>query len=201
VQSVTRHIQLDSHVCHSPPPSPAGTPHLSSRPLQGRVESTRPRPQAAERAAVCGVPHTGIQVNDGGGAVMAAGNVRGREGVVVAGDSWHFAGAASRTCACATAGEFSRSYLHHEPPSTHPPLSRPPPLPPPHNTPCLTLNVGSAWADGCLIASTTCIARFNYHHGDHEQQHDVDLERSAADTRHATMLAESCDGVSLLLLR
>jgi hypothetical protein len=55
----------------------------------------------------------------------------------------------------------------------------------------------SAWADGFLIASVSCIARLNKQ----QQLHcAVDLERSAADTLHASFIAESCDGVRLLLL-
>ena len=53
----------------------------------------------------------------------------------------------------------------------------------------------SAWADGCLIASMSSVAHFHQHERELQPSYDVDLERSAADTRHATMLAQSCDGV------
>lgn len=59
----------------------------------------------------------------------------------------------------------------------------------------------SAWADGCLIASMSSVAHFHEHEHRLQPSYDVDLERSAADTRHATMLAQSCDGVSELTRR
>lgn len=54
----------------------------------------------------------------------------------------------------------------------------------------------SAWADGCLIASMSSVAHFHQHQHELQPSYDVDLERSAADTRRASMLAQSCDGVS-----
>jgi hypothetical protein len=56
----------------------------------------------------------------------------------------------------------------------------------------------SAWADGCLIASMSCIARLTQKQQKLQQTFDVDLERSAADTKHAAFVAEDCDGVRSL---
>jgi hypothetical protein len=40
------------------------------------------------------------------------------------------------------------------------------------------------------------VAHFHQHQHALQPSYDVDLERSAADTRRASMLAQSCDGVS-----